>query len=94
VSAGSLPPRLFATGSGVVNMIRQAALAIGVAIFVTIVGTPTSLAERVAAFHRGWWIMAAITGLSLVPTFLFIRSRSTGMIFGGRWTALRRSSRL
>ena len=34
VSAGSLPPSSFATGSGVINMIRQAALAIGVAIFV------------------------------------------------------------
>jgi EmrB/QacA subfamily drug resistance transporter len=75
VSAGSLPPRLFATGSGVVNMIRQAALAIGVAIFVTIVGTPTSLAERVAAFHRGWWIMAAVALLGLVPTYLYIRRR-------------------
>jgi MFS family permease len=73
VSAGSLPPSLFATGSGVVNMIRQAALAIGVAIFVTIVGTPTSLAERVAAFHRGWWIMAAVALLGLVPTYLYIR---------------------
>ena len=75
VSAGSLPPSLFATGSGVVNMIRQAGLAIGVAIFVTIIGTPTSLAERVAAFHRGWWIMAAVALLGLVPTYFYIRHR-------------------
>jgi EmrB/QacA subfamily drug resistance transporter len=94
VGIGALPASSFATGSGVINMIRQAALAIGVAIFVAVVGAPASLAEQLVAFHRGWWIMAAITGLSLVPTFLFIRSRSTGMIFGGRWTALRRSSRL
>ena len=73
VSAGSLPPSSFATGSGVINMIRQAALAIGVAIFIAIVGAPTSLADKVTAFHRGWWIMAAITLIGLLPTFVFIR---------------------
>src|SRR3984957_3926865 len=94
VGIGALPASSFSTESGVINMIRQTALAIGVAIFVAVVGAPASLAEQLVAFHRGWWIMAAITRLSPVPTFLFIRSRSTGMIFGGRWTALRRSSRL
>jgi EmrB/QacA subfamily drug resistance transporter len=73
VAASSLPPSSFATGSGVINMIRQAALAIGVAIFVTIVGSPETLAARVTAFHQGWWVMAAIIALSLVPTFVFIR---------------------
>jgi EmrB/QacA subfamily drug resistance transporter len=73
VSAGSLPPSSFATGSGVINMIRQAALAIGVAIFVAIIGAPASLSERIAAFHRGWWIMAAITLAGLIPTYLYIR---------------------
>ena len=57
-------------------MIRQAGLAIGVAIFVTIIGTPT-LAERVAAFHRGWWIMAAVALLGLVPTYFYIRRRTS-----------------
>jgi EmrB/QacA subfamily drug resistance transporter len=94
VGIGALPASSFATGSGVINMIRQAALAIGVAIFVAVIGAPASLPEQLVAFHRGWWIMAGITGLSLVPTFLFIRSRSTEMIVGGRWTPLRRSSRL
>lgn len=73
VSAGSLPPSSFATGSGVINMIRQAALAIGVAIFVAIIGTPTSLSERITAFHRGWWIMAALTLAGLIPTYVYIR---------------------
>ena len=44
VSAAGLPPSAFATGSGVINMIRQAALAVGVAIFVAIIGSPSSLA--------------------------------------------------
>jgi EmrB/QacA subfamily drug resistance transporter len=75
VSAGSLPPSSFATGSGVINMIRQAALAIGVAIFVAIAGMPDSMTERIAAFHRGWWIMAALTLTALVPAWLYIRRR-------------------
>jgi EmrB/QacA subfamily drug resistance transporter len=94
VGIGALPASSFATGSGVINMIRQAALAIGVAIFVAVVGAPASQTEQLVAFHRGWWIMAAITGLSLIPTFLFVRSRWAETIFSGRWTPLRRSSRL
>jgi EmrB/QacA subfamily drug resistance transporter len=73
VSAAALPSSSFATGSGVINMIRQAALAVGVAIFVAIVGSPVSPAEKVAAFHLGWWIMAAITAVGLIPTFFLIR---------------------
>jgi EmrB/QacA subfamily drug resistance transporter len=77
VSAGSLPPSSFATGSGVINMIRQAALAIGVAIFVAIVGSSASLNERITAFHRGWWIMAAFTLAGLIPTWFYIRRRKS-----------------
>src|SRR6266852_6531235 len=50
VSASGLPPSSFATGSGVINMIRQASLAVGVAIFVAVIGSPALPAERVAAF--------------------------------------------
>ncbi len=77
VGTSALPASSFATGSGVINMIRQAALAIGVAIFVAIVGSPASPAERLAAFERGWWVIAAITALGFIPTFLFIRARRT-----------------
>jgi hypothetical protein len=73
VSASGLPSSSFATGSGVINMVRQAALAVGVAIFVAIVGSPASPAERITAFHRGWWIIAAIVAIGLIPTFIFIR---------------------
>jgi EmrB/QacA subfamily drug resistance transporter len=75
VGTASLPASSFATGSGVINMIRQAALAIGVAIFVAVVASPASPIARVAAFHRGWWIMAAITALGLVPTLFLMRPR-------------------
>ena len=75
VGSAGLPSSAFATGSGVINMIRQAALAVGVAIFVAIIGSPSSLAERVTAFHRGWWIMAGVTLLGLIPNYIFIRAR-------------------
>ena len=75
VGAGGLPPSAFATGSGVINMVRQAALAVGVAMFVAIIGSPASPLERVAAFHRGWWIMAGVTALALIPNYIFIRAR-------------------
>src|SRR5712671_1004587 len=73
VAASSLRSSSFATGSAVINMIRQAALAIGVAIFVAIVGSPVTPVERVAAFHRGWWIMVPIAALGLIPTFFLVR---------------------
>ncbi len=74
LSASSLPPSAFATGSGVINMIRQAGIAIGVAIFVAVIATATTPAARLAAFHTGWWIMAAITAASLIPNLALIRT--------------------
>lgn len=75
VSAASLPPSSFATGSGVINMIRQAALAIGVAVFVAVVASPGSPTAQLAAYHRGWWLMAAVVAAGLIPTLMFIRPR-------------------
>jgi len=76
VSASGLPPSSFATGSGVINMIRQASLAVGVAIFVAVIGSPALPAERVAAFHRGLWVMVAVVALGLIPTYFFIPRRT------------------
>jgi EmrB/QacA subfamily drug resistance transporter len=78
VSTGALPPGMFATGSGVINMIRQASLAIGVALFVAIIGNPVTLSDRVTAFHRGWWIMAGVALMSLIPTHFYIGRRTIG----------------
>jgi MFS family permease len=68
----ALPPSAFATGSGVINMIRQAAMAIGVAFLVAIIGTPHSLQDRIATFHRAWWVVTGLTLFSLIPNQLFI----------------------
>jgi EmrB/QacA subfamily drug resistance transporter len=75
VSTSALPPSSFATGSGVINMIRQAFLAVGVAIFVAIIGSPASPLARLNAFHEGWWVLAVIVALGLIPTVLYIRPK-------------------
>jgi EmrB/QacA subfamily drug resistance transporter len=72
VSTASLPPSSFATGSGVINMIRQAAIALGVALFVAVIGTPASLQGRITAYHHAWWIVTALTLFSIIPNQLFI----------------------
>jgi EmrB/QacA subfamily drug resistance transporter len=76
-ASGSLPPSSFATGGGVINMIRQTGMAIGVAVLVAIVGAPGSMAERVVAFQNAWWAMAAITATGLIPAFLLLRAKKT-----------------
>jgi MFS family permease len=75
VAAASLPPSSFSTGSGVINMVRQAALAIGVAVFIAIVGAPETPLQRLYAFREGWWVMTAVVLLGLIPTFFLIRQR-------------------
>ena len=77
VGMGSLPPSSFATGSGVINMIRQAGLAIGVAFFVAVLGAPATPIARMEAFHLGWWMIALIAAAGLVPNFLYIRSKAS-----------------
>ncbi len=76
-ASGSLPPSSFATGGGVINMIRQTGMAIGVAVLVAIVGAPGSMAERVVAFQNAWWAMAAITATGLIPAFLLLRAKKS-----------------
>jgi hypothetical protein len=55
VVGGVLPPQRFATGSGVLNMSRQIALAIGVAVLVALLGTAPGLDQ----FRHGFWLIAA-----------------------------------
>ena len=74
-AAAALPPSSFATGSGIVNMIRQTGLAIGVAILIAIVGGVVAPAERLEAFHIAWWVMAAICASSALPLAM-IRHRT------------------
>ena len=58
--ASSLPPHAFATGSAVINMLRQIGLAIGVAVLIAVLGTPHSPDAVLTAYQRASWVIAAI----------------------------------
>jgi EmrB/QacA subfamily drug resistance transporter len=64
--ASSLPPHSFATGSAVVNMLRQIGLAIGVAILIAILGSPDTPHAALTVYQRSSWVIAAIALLSAV----------------------------
>jgi EmrB/QacA subfamily drug resistance transporter len=71
-SATALPPARFGTGSALVNMGRQVASALGVALFVTILGAPATSAGAVVAFRHVWLCIAAASVLAAV-TAAFVR---------------------
>jgi EmrB/QacA subfamily drug resistance transporter len=73
-AAGSLPPKAFATGSGVINMIRQTGLALGVAVLVAVLGTDgTHGTAPLAAFQHAWWVTAAIAVAGVIPAVILLR---------------------
>jgi EmrB/QacA subfamily drug resistance transporter len=72
-AASSLPPQSFATGSAVVNMLRQVGFAVGVAMLVAVLGNPVG-AGALTAFRHGWYAAAA-AGLAAAVAALWLRSR-------------------
>lgn len=58
--SASLPAHSFATGSAVVNMVRQIGMAIGVAVFVAVLGTPHSANDTVDAYRSSSLVIGAI----------------------------------
>jgi EmrB/QacA subfamily drug resistance transporter len=75
-ATSSLPPASFATGSAVVNMLRQVGLAVGVAVLIALLGTPHSPAQTLAAYQRGWTATAAISfAAGIVGLLLLVRRR-------------------
>jgi hypothetical protein len=73
--ASSLPPHSFATGSAVVNMLRQVGLAVGVAVLVAVIGTPATPAAQVTAFQDGWIVIAATALLAAASGAILLRPR-------------------
>jgi hypothetical protein len=73
--ASSLPPQSFATGSAVINMMRQVGLAIGVAVLVAVLGTPTSPEGELSAFQHGWTVIAAVALCAAVAGAVLLSAR-------------------
>jgi EmrB/QacA subfamily drug resistance transporter len=71
--AASLPPQSFATGSAVVNMLRQVGLAVGVSVLIAVVGTPATAHASLVAFERGWSVIAAVSFAAAVVGVIALR---------------------
>jgi EmrB/QacA subfamily drug resistance transporter len=63
-AVSSLHAERFAVGSAVNQTARQVGGAIGVAVLVVILGTPTGPVDALAHFHHMWWIAAAMAASS------------------------------
>lgn len=63
-STTALPAARFGTGSALVNMARQVASALGVAVLVTLIGAPATAADAAAAFRHLWLVTAAASVLA------------------------------
>jgi EmrB/QacA subfamily drug resistance transporter len=73
-ASSSLPAPSFATGSAVINMIRQTGLALGVAVLVAVLGTNTAHgSQQLDAFRHGWWVTAALALAGIVPALALLR---------------------
>ena len=71
-AASSLPPPSFASGSGVVNMLRQVGFAVGVAMLVAVLGSPHGGAAELTAFRHGWYAIVA-AGLAAALAAITLR---------------------
>lgn len=62
-AVAGLPPQRFATGSAVFSMSRQVGAALGVAVFIAVLGTPAP-DQTLVAFQHGWGLMLGTSVLA------------------------------
>jgi EmrB/QacA subfamily drug resistance transporter len=74
----SLPAESYGTGSGVINMLRQVGLAVGVAVVVAILGSSGISHESPGAFRAAWIVIAALALLSALGSALALARLAPG----------------
>jgi EmrB/QacA subfamily drug resistance transporter len=72
-ATSNLPASSFATGSAVVNMVRQVGLALGVAVLVAVLDSGTAHGDPLAAFQRGWLVISAFALLGAAASLMLRR---------------------
>ena len=82
-AVASTPGESFATATGLNSVSRQVGAALGVAIVVAIIGTPSPL-TAVAAFHRAWAFGASSLLAAAVGCLLIGRVRAEGPRWASR----------
>jgi EmrB/QacA subfamily drug resistance transporter len=77
-ATSELPPQNFATGSAVVNMLRQVGLAIGVAILIAVLGTHSGAHAILEAFYRAWLVIGALAAAAALASAAILGVRRSG----------------
>jgi EmrB/QacA subfamily drug resistance transporter len=75
--AASLPPQAFATGSAVLNMLRQVGLAVGVSVFIAVLGTPRTPEGSLHGFEHGWTVISGIGFAAAIVGVIALRRPRT-----------------
>lgn len=77
-ATAELSPAQSATGSAIVTMSRQVGTALGVSLFVAVLGTPVGYAATHTSFQRAWWAITAVGALAaLAAPAMTPRRRAT-----------------